>query len=213
MTMKLYNANFSPNALRVRAVVNELGLELEVIDVDIRAGENKTDAYLAINPNAKVPALVDGDFVLWESRAINNYLAALHPEHGLYPENPKLRATIDQWSYWQSIHLGPAMQKVTFEKFMKQKLGMGELNQSVVDTEMKNVDQFLGVLDAQLVDQDWVTEQLSVADFALASTFVARNPGGISLDDVPNVANWIGRIEGRKSWQRATAPIIALMSS
>ena len=75
--MKLYNSNFSPNALRVRAVAAELGIPLEIIEVDLRKGEHKTASYLALNPNGKVPVLVDGDFVLWESRAINGYLASL----------------------------------------------------------------------------------------------------------------------------------------
>ena len=57
--MKLYNANFSPNALRVRAVALELGIDLEIIEVDIRGGDNRSDEFLAMNPNAKVPVLVD----------------------------------------------------------------------------------------------------------------------------------------------------------
>ena len=72
--MKLYNANLSPNCLRVRAVANELGLELEIIELDLRAREHKSDAYLAMNPNGKVPVLADDGLVLWESRAINAYL-------------------------------------------------------------------------------------------------------------------------------------------
>lgn len=209
--MKLYNANFSPNALRVRAVANELGIDLEVIEVDIRAGENKTDAYLAMNPNAKVPVLVDGDFTIWESRAINSYLASLRPEHGLYPDDPKTRAMVDQWSYWQAIHLGPAMQKVAFEKFIKQKFGMGEPDQSVIDAEIKNVDQFLRVFVQNIADKEWVAGQLSVADFALASTFMFRNQAEISLDAMPNVSKWIERFEARGSWQTAVAPMIAMM--
>ncbi len=66
--MKLYNANFSPNALRVRAVAHELGVDLEIVQVDIRAGDNRAAEFLARNPNAKVPVLEDGNFVLWESR-------------------------------------------------------------------------------------------------------------------------------------------------
>ncbi|MBV1902969.1 MAG: glutathione S-transferase N-terminal domain-containing protein, partial [Marinosulfonomonas sp.] len=80
--MKLYNANFSPNALRVRAVALELGIDLEVIEVDLRAGGTKTDEFLAMNPNGKIPVLQDGDFVLWESRAINSYLASKKPQAG-----------------------------------------------------------------------------------------------------------------------------------
>jgi len=96
--MKLYNANLSPNALRVRAVVNELGIALEVIDVDLRSGGNRTPEFLALNPNGKVPVLVDGDFVLWESRAINAYLAKMKPEAGLYPADARKQGVIDQWS-------------------------------------------------------------------------------------------------------------------
>ena len=89
--LKLYNANLSPNAFRVRAVTRETGIEL-----DFRKGEHKSASYLAINPNGKVPVLVDGDFVLWESRAINAYLAGLRSAYGLYPADPRQRATVDQ---------------------------------------------------------------------------------------------------------------------
>ena len=97
--MKLYNANFSPNALRVRAVAHELGVDLEIVQVDIRAGDNRAAEFLARNPNAKVPVLEDGNFVLWESRAICAYLAGLRPEAGLYPEGRKARSLVDQWTW------------------------------------------------------------------------------------------------------------------
>ncbi|HVZ32757.1 MAG TPA: glutathione S-transferase family protein, partial [Polyangiaceae bacterium] len=80
--MKLYNADLSPNCLRVRAVIYELDLPVELIDVDLRAA--KPPGLLAANPNGKVPALVDDDgFVLFESRAINGYLASKRPERDL----------------------------------------------------------------------------------------------------------------------------------
>ena len=123
--MKLYNADLSPNALRVRAVANELGIELELVDVNLRDAKEKVETLLPWNPNTKVPVLVDGDFVLWESRAIIAYLASLRPEAGLYPADPKRRGIIDQWSYWGAIHLGPALQRVSFERFIKAKLRHG----------------------------------------------------------------------------------------
>lgn len=208
--MKLYNANFSPNCLRVRAVANELGIDLEVIEIDIRADENKTEDFLALNTNAKVPVLVDGDFMLWESRAINNYLASQKPNHGLYPDAPKNRAMVDQWLYWQTIHLGPAMQKLSFERFLKSKFGMGEPDQNIIDAEIKNVDQFLAVLEIGLDGKDWIAGALSVADFALATTFMYRQQSDIPLDELPAVAAWINRLEARKSWQDAFAPVKAL---
>lgn len=208
--MKLYNANFSPNALRVRAVAFELGIDLDIIEVDIRAGDNRKDDFLALNPNAKIPVLQDGDFVIWESRAINSYLASKKPNRGLYPDDPKARATVDQWLYWQTIHLGPAMQKLSFERFLKAKFGMGDADQAVINAELKNVDQFLAVLETGLEGKDWIAGDLSVADFALASTFMYRAQSDISLDALPNVKNWINRLEARKSWQDAFAPVLAL---
>ena len=208
--MKLYNANFSPNALRVRAVANELGIELEIIEVDIRAGNNRAADYLVKNANAKVPMLEDGDFVLWESRAICTYLAGLKPDAGLYPQGLKVRAIVDQWSWWQAVHLGPAMQKVSFERVLKSKFEMGVADQAVIDAEMKNVAQFLAVFNAALEGNDWIVGDLSVADFALASTFMYRKQAAISLDTYPNVESWITRLEERKSWQDAMAPLNAL---
>ena len=209
--MKLYNANFSPNALRVRAVALELGIALEIIEVDLRGGDNHKDDFLALNPNAKIPVLQDGDFVVWESRAINSYLASKKPERGLYPDDhPKARAVVDQWLYWQTIHLGPAMQKLSFERFLKSKFGMGEPDQTVIDAEVKNADQFLAVLEIGLEGKDWIAGDLSLADFALASTFMYRAQSDISLDELPNVAGWIERLEARQSWKDAFAPVLAL---
>jgi glutathione S-transferase len=209
--MKLYNAIISPNAIRVRAVASELDIELEIIDVDIMKGETRTDAILALNPNGKIPVLTDGEFVLWESRAITGYLASLRPERGLYPDEAKKRAIIDQWSYWQAIHLGPAMQKVGFERLLKPKFGMGEPDESAIEAQLKDISQFLPVLNANLAGKDWVAGNLSIADFAMASTFMVRRASGISLDEVPHVATWIERMEARSSWQSAIAPLMAMM--
>jgi glutathione S-transferase len=166
-----------------------------------------------LNPNAKVPVLVDGDFVLWESRAINAYLASLKSERGLYPEDPRKRAVVDQWSYWQAIHLGPAMQRVAFERLLKAKFGMGEPDEKALEGSLKDVAQFLPVLDANLSDKDWVAGQLSIADFAIASTFVYRESSGISLERAPHVSSWIGRLESRASWQAAVRPVLEMLKN
>ena len=210
--MKLYNANLSPNCLRVRAVAFELGIELDVIDVSIRAGENRTDEFLRLNANAKVPVLVDDDFVLWESRAINSYLCSLQPQHGLYPEDPKARAIVDQWLYWQAIHLGPAMQKVAFERVFKRTFGMGEADEDAVAAGLKESGQFLQVLEDNMAGKEWVAGNLSVVDFAVASTFMFRQPAQIWLAEFPQTASWIERLESRRSWQTAVQPLMDMMA-
>lgn len=204
--MQLYNANFSPNALRVRAVIYELGIDVEIIPVDVRTGGSQTPEFLKLNPNGRIPVLVDGDLVVCESRAINAYLAAQSPDAGLYPADLKQRAIIDQWSYWQAIHLGPTMQRINFERVVKPRLGRGEPDEAVIAGEVKNVGQYLDVFENGLShEKDWIAGPLSLADFALATTFMLRKAGGISLETRPLVDAWITRMEARDSWRRATA--------
>lgn len=209
--MKIYNGNFSANALRVRAVALELGLEFELVEVNVMGGENKAPAFLEINPNGKIPVLKDDDLIVWESRAITSYLAGKRPEAGLYPDDIAKRAIVDQWSYWQAVHLGPAMQTLTFERFMKPKFRMGETDEATVEAKLKDLVQFLPVLEAGLAEKDWVADTLSVADFALASTFVFRRDADISLEDFPNVAGWIERMESRTAWADAVKPLLDMV--
>lgn len=143
-------------------------------------------------------------------RAICAYLAAQKPEAGLYPADPKARAIVDQWAWWQAIHLGPAMQKLSFEVVLKERFGMGDPDPAVVEAERKATDQFLAVLESELEGRDWIAGGLSLADFYLATTFMYREPAGISLASLPNVAGWIERLEARESWQKAVAPLKAL---
>ena len=208
--MKLYNSPGSPNALRARAVAFELGLDVEVIDINIGNGENRTLAFLKLNPNGRVPVLVDGDVVVWESRAINAYLAAKSGS-GLYPADLVQRAHVDQWSYWQAIHLGPAMQRVHFERVQKKGFGRGEPDESAIVGELKTVADQLAVLEGGLAGKQWVVGALSIADFALATTFMLRKSARLGVEAFPNVTAWIDRLEARPSWQKAIGPWKALM--
>jgi glutathione S-transferase len=201
--MKLYNADFSPNAMRVRAVIYELALPVELIEVNMRASE-KPEGFLAANPNSKVPAFVDDDgFSLFESRAINKYLATKKPERDLDPSDPKRRALSDQWSYWQAIHLGPAMQTIGFERVLKARFNMGAPDEATIESKQAEVDRYLPVLDAGLKGKEWLVDRLTLADFAVASTFQLRGPAQISLAKYPSVDAWIRRVEALPSWQKA----------
>ncbi len=201
--MKLYNVDGSPNCFRVRVVINELGLDVERIEVDLSGKTPKPPGLLAASPSGKVPALDDDGFTLFESRAINTYLASKRPERGLYPDDPKRRAVVDQWSYWQAIHLGPAMQTVTFERVAKAAFGMGAPDEAAIVSKLAEVERFLPVLERGLEGKEWLAGSLTLADFAVASTFPLRKPSGISLAGVPNVERWIERVEALPSWKDA----------
>jgi glutathione S-transferase len=211
MSMKLYSSPGSPNALRSRAVAFELGLDPEIVTVDIAKGENRTPEYLKLNPNGKVPTLVDGNVVVWESRAINAYLAAQNPGHDLNPADPARRAAVDQWSYWQAIHLGPAMQRVAFERVQKKLFGRGEPDEAAIAGELKTVQEHLAILEGALNGRDWVAGSLSLADFGLATTFMYRKPARLGVEAFPNVTAWITRLEAKPSWIKAVTPALELM--
>lgn len=197
--MKLYNVDGSPNCFRVRLVIDELGLDVALVDVNLR---NKPPELLAAS--GKVPVFVDDDgFTLFESRAINAYLCSKRPEKNLYPADPKARALIDQWSYWQAIHLGPAMQAVAFERVGKKAFGMGEGVEEIALAKLKETEGFLPVVEKALAGKQWLVDTLSLADFAVATTFSLRKPSGISLDAFPHTRSWIERVEALPSWNQA----------
>jgi glutathione S-transferase len=201
--MKLYTADFSPNAMRVRAVIFELELPVELIEVNLRSSD-KPEGFLAANPNGKVPAFVDDDgFTLFESRAINAYLASKKPARDLDPADPKRRALSDQWSWWQAIHLGPAMQAIGFERVLKARMNLGVPDEATIKSKQAEVDRFLPVLETGLKGKEWLVDKLSLADFAVASTFTLREPAQISLAKYPSVDAWIKRVEALASWTKA----------
>jgi glutathione S-transferase len=143
--MKIYDFPLSPNCRKVRAVVYELGLKPEFVSVNIFKGEARTPEMLALNPNAKLPVLVDGDFVLWESNAIVSYLANGTP---LLPTSSRERADVDRWGDWQLAHLGPAIGKVAFERLVKPMTGQGAPDQAIVDVGTADFAKFTAVLEA-----------------------------------------------------------------
>ena len=105
------------------------------------------------------------------------------------------------------------MQKVGFERAMKKKFGMGEPDESKIVDSVAEIEKFLKVLDSGLGDRDWIAGDLSIADFALASTFMFRDAANISLAAVPRVAAWAERLESRDSWKKAVAPVMAFLAA
>lgn len=203
--MKLYSATLSPNSLRSRLIAAELELNPEIVEVNLGKGEHRTPEYLKLNPNGKVPTLVDGDAVVWESRAINAYLASRRPERDLYPADPVRRAAVDQWSYWQAIHFGPAIQKVAFERVQKPLFGRGEPDEAAITADVKTMNDLLPILDAGLAGREFVAGALSIVDFALAGTLVLRKPGNLGIEAFANISSWLERVESRPSWRATLA--------
>ena len=200
--MKIYDSPFSPNCRKVRAVVHELGLDVDLIPVNLFKGENRAPGFVAVNPNACVPVLVDGDFVLWESNAIVAYLAHGSP---LLPTELRARAEVDRWNAWHLAHIGPAIWKVAFERYLKPRLGQGEPDPLAVELGSADYRRYTSVLETSLGDREFVAGKLSIADFVLAPMYALASTVGLETARFPKVDAWLGRLLGRPSLKRALA--------
>lgn len=198
--MKLYNFPYSPNCKKVRAVAGELGIQLELVDLDIFKGESRTPAFLAKNPNGRVPVLEDGDFVLWESTAIIRYLAE---GSSLLPTEKRARAEVDRWTAWLVAHLQPAIGKVAFERLVKKLANRGEPDAAVVAAGTEEFEKFAAVLEQSLGNKEYVAGRLSIADFAIAAPAALAPQVGLAVDRYPRVQAWLDRMLARESFKRS----------
>ena len=200
--MKLYDFPFSPNCRKVRALAYELGIAFDPVRVDLVKGESRTPAFLARNPNGRVPLLEDGDLVLWESTAILRYLAA---GTALLPTERRVAAEVDRWIAWQLAHLQPAMSKVAFERIIKRLTRRGDPDEAVVAQGIAELATLTSVLDSGLDGREFVAGPLTVADFSLAAHYSLAPAIGLDVAPFPRVTAWLGRMLARPSLQRALA--------
>jgi len=204
--MKLHANPMSTAAFKVFAVVNELGLSVSSVTVDMPKGEHKSPAFLAKNPNGKVPVLeVDDDFCVWESNAILCYLASLKPESGLLPTDARGQAQVQQWLQWQATTFGPSTGEMLMETVYLQFMGRAK-DEAKYQAGLEKVRRDLGVLEKTLAGREFLCGRLSLADFSLVSCLLLRAPMGLSLEDFPQVKAWVARIEARESVRKALPP-------
>jgi glutathione S-transferase len=144
--MRLYYNPLSGNSRRARLAALVLGTEVELSLVDLPKGEQRQPPHLQRNPNGRVPVLDDDGFLLWESRAIAQYLADRTPGQTLYPENARARADVNRWLFWDAAHLSQAMGVLVFERMVKRITGRGEPDAAEIRRGEGLVAQFFPVL-------------------------------------------------------------------
>jgi glutathione S-transferase len=204
--MKLYHNPLSPNVRRVRLTAAVLGLELEEKKLDFAKGEHKNPEYLALNPNGAVPTLVDGDFVLTESRAIMQYLAAKKPESGLLPRDEAGRADVTRWQFWDAAHFSPQLGTLGFEKVIKPMMGLGDPDNAKVQEALGNFRRFAAVLDKRLAGKQFIVgNALTIADLTIASSLMYSKQAEAPVAEFPNVQAWFSRICELDGWKKASA--------
>ncbi len=204
--MKLYQNPFSTASFKVRALIHELGIACELVDIDMMKGEHKSPAFLAKNPNGKIPLLEDNGFLVWESNAILCYVAAQKPESGLLLTDPKGMALMHQWLQWHASTLSPSTNEVMMQTVYARFTGR-QKDEAKYAAGMEKVRRDLAVLENSLAGKEYLCGKLSLADFSLVSSLQLRGPMGLELEAFPNVKAWVARMESRESVRKSLPPM------
>lgn len=202
--MKLYHHPASYNARRAVAVASHVGADVELELVDLMVQEQRSDAFLAINPNGKVPVLVDGELVLWESTAIAHYLAE-KTGSDLLPEDPAQRADVLRWEAWTLAHLARATDVFLFENLIKSLYGLGDPDEQALAAAAQQFHACAAVLDAHLDGRTWVAaDRLTLADFSLAAVFSISDLTKVPWSDYAHIQRWYQGIEALPAWRETS---------
>jgi GST-like protein len=191
----------TPNGKKISIMLEETGLPYRAIKIDITNNEQFAPEYLAINPNGKIPSIVDhdgpggGDFTVFESGSILIYLA--EKAGMLLPTEPAERITTIEWLMFQMSALGPMLgQAHHFRRFAPEPVPYA------VERYEKEAARLYGVLDRRLGEVEYLAGAYSIADIASFPWIYRYEWQGIAIEDYPNVARWFKAIKARPAVQR-----------
>ncbi|WP_417469109.1 glutathione S-transferase family protein [Maricaulis sp.] len=183
----------TPNGWKASVLLEELGLPYTVHAIELMQGEQKTPAFLAMNPNGRIPVIVDreaDDFTVFESGAIMIYLAEKTGQ--LLPADPKGRSRVIQWLMFQMGGLGPMMgQANVFYRYMPEKIEIA------IKRYQGETARLLGVLDGQLAKHEYLAGEYSIADIANWCWARTAAWSGVELEPFTHVQRWIDQIAQR----------------
>ncbi len=197
---KLFGISGS-RALRSIWGIEETGIEYEHVPVTYGADSKEAD-YLTVNPNGRIPALIDGDLHLFESMAINLYLAKRYGG-SLYPSNAVDEASTWQWSVWAISEIEPLQMQIVIQRIFTP---ADKRNPKVIDGATNRLQRPLKVLDTALNGRDWlVGETFSVADLNVAAVMHLMKMIGFNYSEHANVQRWADACYARPALARALA--------
>ena len=183
----------TPNGWKISCALEEMGLEYQVLPMDITTGIQKQPEFLAINPNGRIPAIIDranNDFVVFESGAILYYLAEKTGK--LIPEDTKGRSEVLQWLMFQVGGLGPMQgQAHVFFRYFDEEIP------AAISRYQNETKRLYEVLDTRLAEREFLVDDFSIADIAHWTWARLHNWAGIDIGDLKNLRRWIDQIEKR----------------
>lgn len=203
----LYTAP-TPNGHKVSVALEELGLPYTVHAVDLSAGEQKTEAFRRLNPNGRIPVIVDHDplpgsggggngapFTVFESGAILLYLA--EKTGRLMPTDPQGRSLVTQWLMFQMAGVGPMMgQANVFFRYLPEKVPVA------IERYQNESRRLFEVLDRRLGESEWLAGDYSIADIAHWCWVRTYKWSGVAVDGLPHLRRWLDAMKARPACQR-----------
>lgn len=205
--MKIYQHPNSSNARRAVITARHLALPVDLVFVDLQKGAQRSAEYLAINPNGKVPTLVEDDgFSLHECYAIMAYLADKSGAATLYPTALRARADVNRWMFWCANEFSPKVAVLNWENMMKGMFGLGAPDEARVADASKALRGLGQILETQLARHAYLCgDTLTLSDFAVACSLMTMVPAKLPLADLPALNGWLGRVQALDAW-KATEP-------
>jgi glutathione S-transferase len=188
----------TPNGRKVSIALEEMGLAYETHPIELKSGAQKSPEFLRINPNGRIPAIVDrdeGGFAVFESGAILIYLA--EKSGMLLPSEKKARSVVLQWLMWQMGGLGPMHgQANVFVRYFPEKIP------SVIARYQGETMRLLGVMNTRLAEHEFLAGDYSIADIACWPWVMQHDWAGLDISGLAHVRRWLEAIGARPAVQR-----------
>jgi len=188
----------TPNGWKASVTLEEMAIPYQVHSIDLMKGEQKSDEFLALCPNGRIPVIVDRDndnFAVFETGAIMVYLAEKSGK--FMPTEVKSRSQVMQWLMFQMSGIGPMMgQANVFYRYFPEKIP------SVIDRYQNEVKRLFTVLDNQLQNQEYLTGDYTIADMANWCWVHTHQWSGVNLDGLVNLQRWVETIAARPAVQK-----------
>jgi glutathione S-transferase len=205
----LYTTPLSANGRKPLALCRALGLEPELRLVNVYAGEGRAPAFIAVNPLGKIPALVDGDFTLVESNAMLVYIAEQYGRSRFWSAEPRARAAILRWLFWEASAWQPALSAVLAPCVGHRLLPtVVPAPSAPPEWTSPQVAPLFAFLDAELAARAYLCgAEPTIADLSVAGMTTYFRHAGFPSRAWPSIASWLARVESLEAWKASSDPL------
>ena len=205
--LKLYDHIESQNGYKVRLALSNLKIDYDWISVDLKGGEQKQDWFLKLNPNGKVPTLLDDDFSIWESNAILLYLGrkfAPQVSNNLIPQDIKKLGTMLEWIMFEATTLS---RHISGARFLAKFMPPEKLNKDELQKYRKDAKRALKIINEHLSKNNFLAGDYSMADISCYAQIFTAPEGEVSLSEFQNIQAWMKKIESQPGYVEMRAGV------